>query len=87
MEVLHLAGEVLIVGTHIHETVAGKVEENDFLLAGFLALECLAYCRGDGVAGFRSRDDALGLSEENSGLECVKLLDVNCFHIPILHQL
>ncbi len=29
VEVLHLTGEVLIVGADIHETVAGKVEENE----------------------------------------------------------
>ena len=39
--VLHLAGEVLVVGGHVHETVAGEVEEDGLLLAGLLALEGL----------------------------------------------
>ena len=85
--VAHLAGEVLVVGAHVHETMAGKVEEDGLRLAGLLAFEGLVDGRGDGVAGLGSGDDPLGPGEEDAGLERVKLLDVNGFHEPVLHQL
>ena len=87
MEILHFAGEILVVGGHVDETVAGEVEEDGLLLAGLLALERFADRGGDGVAGLGCGDDAFGPGEEDAGLEGLELFDVDRFHEAVFHQL
>ena len=67
--------------------MAGEVEEDGLLLAGLLALEGLLDGGGDGVAGLRSGDDALGAGEQDAGREGILLLDVHGLHQAVLHQL
>ena len=83
----HGAGDVLVVGAHVHEAVAGEVEEDDLLLAGLLALVRLVDGGGDGVAGLRSGDDAFGLGEELAGGEGIQLADVRGLDETVLEQL
>ena len=85
MVVLHLAGEVAVVGPHIHKSVAGEVEEDGLGFAGFLAFQGLRDGGGNGVAAFRCGDDALRLGKQDAGLEGIKLLNVNGFHISVFH--
>ena len=85
--VLHFAGEILVVGAHVHEAVAGEVEEDGLLLARLLALEGLLDGGGDGMAGLRSGDDAFGAGEQDAGREGILLLDVHRLHEAVLHQL
>ena len=87
MVVLHFAGEILVVGAHVHEAVAGEVEEDGLLFAGLFALEGFGNGGGNGVAAFRGRDDTLGAGEEHAGLEGVNLFDINGFHVTVLHEL
>ena len=67
--------------------MAGQVEEDGLLLAGLLALQGLADGGGDGVAALRSGDDALGLGEEDAGLEGLRLVQVDGLHEAVLHEL
>ena len=85
--VAEVATDVTIVGGHVDEAVAAEVEEDHLLLAGFLGFERFAYGGGDGVAGFRCGDDALGAGEEHGALEGLGLRDVGATHQPVLEQL
>ena len=58
--VLEVTGEEFVVGGHIYQTVTRQVEENHFLFAGLFAAVGFTDCGGDGVAGFRSGNDAFG---------------------------
>lgn len=87
MIILEISVDILVVGTHIHEAVTREVEEDGLLLPRHLALQSLADGSGDGMAGLRSRDDALAAGEEGSGLERLELVDVYGLHVTILHEL
>ena len=67
--------------------MTGQIEEDGLLLTCLLALESLVDSGCDCMAGFRSRDDAFCLGEQDSGFEGVELLDVYSFHETVLHQL
>ena len=82
--VRQVAGQVLVVGAHVNEPVAGEVEEDDLLFAVFLAGLGLADGGSYGVARFRRGDDAFTLGEERTGIEGFQLLDVNGFHQLVL---
>ena len=85
--VLEVTGEEFVVGGHIYQPVARQVEENHFLFAGLFAAVGLTDGGGDGVARLRSRNDAFGTGEEDSGIETFKLIDVNRLHKAIFKQL
>ena len=82
-----VAIDELLVAGHINESMAGEVEEDYFLLAGLLAFLCLADGGGDGMAAFRSRNDALSAGEEHASLEAFKLRYVNTVHHAVLDEL
>ena len=85
--VRQVAGQVLVVGAHVNEPVAGEVEEDDLLFAVFLAGLGLADGGSYGVARFRRGDDAFTLGEERTGIEGFQLLDVNCLHQVVFQKL
>ena len=85
--VLQVTLDESFVRRHIDETVTREVEEDDFLLAGLLALLCLADSGGNGVGALRSRDDALGTSEEHASLEGLELRNIHTMHQTVLNQL
>ena len=76
--VAHFAVVELLVGDHVEVARAGEAEHYVLCLSRFLALEGFVNCRADGVAGFRSREDAFGLGEELGGFEHLGLLDGRC---------
>ena len=85
--VLQVTLDVSLVGRHVDKSVAGEVEENDFLLARLFALQGFADSGGDGVSAFGSRDDAFGAGKEHSRFEGLQLRYVNTFHIAVLYEL
>ena len=85
--VLQVASDVLIVSSHVDEAMTRKIEQNHLLLTSLLALQCLTYGSSDGVAGFGSRDDALGTCEERTCLEGLQLWNIHSFHEAVLQQL
>lgn len=82
-----VAGEIVVVGRHVDEAVAGEIEEDDFLFAGLFAFEGFAYGGGDGVAALGRRDDAFAAGEDGSGLEGFELVDVDGFHEFVFEEL
>lgn len=85
--VLQVALDIRLVAGHIDETVTGEVEQDNFLLARFLALFGFADGSGNGMAAFGSRDDTLGLREQHTGLKGLKLWDVDTVHKTVLDEL
>ena len=69
MIVLHFSAEVLVVCAHVHEAMSGQIEQYCLGFSAFLALQGFVNGGCDSVAGFRSRDYSLSLSEEYTCLE------------------
>ena len=82
-----VASQVLVVGGHVDQAVAGEVEQDRARLAFDLGLFRFADGGSDSVGRFGSRYDALTLRKERGGLECFKLLDIHGIHQAVLLQL
>src|ERR671914_2277272 len=68
-----LSGKERVVRAHVEEAVAGKVEEDDTLLARLAGIERLVDRRPDGVRRLGGRDEALGPRELQRRLEAARL--------------
>src|SRR4051794_27320456 len=86
LDVLELAGEVVVVGRHVEMAVAREVEEDHALLARLLRRVGLLDHRADRVRGLRAGDDALGAREAHRGLERLVLAIGARLHESVLHQ-
>ena len=86
-EVLQRSGQILLVGVEVDHAVAREVEQDGFRHAFLLGFQRFADRRGDGVRRLRSRDDALGLGEQNACGEGLDLRHRLRLDQPVLHQL
>ena len=85
--VLKVALDVGFIRRHVDQTVSGEVEEDNLLLARFLALQGLADGSCDGVGALRGRNDALGAGKEHTSLEGFQLRNVDAIHVTVLDEL
>ena len=85
--VYKVAVEIFVVACHVYQSVTREVEEDDFLLSGFLAFVGFTDGGCDGVARFGSRDYALDTRKQRTGIKRFELLDVHSFHQAVLEQL
>ena len=67
--------------------MTGEVEEDNLFFACLDALLCLANGSCNGMARFRSRDDAFCLGKQATGFEGFQLVDVHRFHQSVLQEL
>lgn len=78
--VLEVTVDELFVGGHIHESVSAEVEEEDTSFPFLFAEFGFADGSGDGVAAFRSGDDAFCAGEKHACFERFDLRDVDAVH-------
>ena len=79
--------QVLVIGAHVDQAVAGQVEQDNLLFAGLLAFLGFSNGGGDGMARLGGRNDALGAGKEHSGIKGFELRNIYATHQPILEQL
>ena len=82
-----VTGQILVVGAHVDQAVSGKVEENNFFFAYFLAFFGLIDCGRNGMAGFRCGDDTLCFGKKTTCIKGFQLLDVGSFHQIVFQKL
>ena len=87
LEVLEAAREILVVCTHVDQSVTREVEEQHFCLALFLAPLGFPDRRRYRMTRLRCRYYALRPRKQDSCLEALQLLDVDSLHHLVLQEL
>ena len=79
--------EILVICTHVYQSMTGKIEENHLLFSRLLAF--IGFTNGccNGMRRLRCRNNTFGLGKQYTGIERLQLLDINCFHQTVFKEL